>query len=365
MRRSQSTTWLLTILTSFYSQIHHSTASPISDLWSVLADGTHILQARCENSCGYYGQVCCASDETCYTDPSNQQASCSAAAPQVTAAPTYGGSSGGCDTCSSSYVYWTSTFTGSDLVTYCSTYSSMWYPTSTYTPPQTTAAPVNCDTSGGGCACGPICCDGSQYCQYEGQCAPKAMSSYIQTQTYVPTSSYASYTAPLRPTTVATTIPTVTTTLGFQPAVTQGSNVTIAADMGGGGLSGGAIAGIVIGVILGIIFLILLCICLCFGAAASSILAFFGLGGKKKESRRVTEERYHHSGSRADGRTWYGAGKPPPKKKKSGIGAGAGLLAALAGFGAAVGFGKAKRRRDEKSESSSGYGYGSYTSYCE
>ena len=245
MRRAQSSTWLLTVLTTYLSHTQRTHASPITDLWAVLSNGTQILQARCANSCGYYGQVCCETGEVCYTDPSNQQASCSAAAAQITPAPTYAGSSG-CDTCQQSYVYWTSTFTGSDLVEHCSTYSSMYYPASTYVaPPQTTAAAVNCDTSGGGCSCGPICCTGDQYCQYEGQCAPKVHSSYVQPQTWY-SSTYASYTAPLRPTTVATVTPTatVTTTLGFQPAVTQGSNVTIASDMSSSGLSGGAIAGI-------------------------------------------------------------------------------------------------------------------------
>jgi len=145
--------------------------------------------------------------------------------------------------------------------------------------------------------------------------------------------------------------------VGFQPAVTTGANVTIAQESTGGGLSGGAIAGIVIGVILGIIILILLCICLCFGAAASSILGFFGIGGNRRRTERRREvEVYERHGSRADGRSWYG-NRPPPKKKSNNIGVGAGALAALAGFAAAVGLGRrnTKKRSEKSSESSSSY----------
>ena len=355
MRQSHTSTWLLTILTTYLSQTRFCAASPISDLWSVLSNGTSILQQRCATPCGYYGQVCCESGETCYTDPSNNQASCSAYAAQATAAPT----AAGCDTCTGSWVYWTSTITITGSSAVCSTYSSSqtWQPTSVYVAPApavTTAAGVYCGS--GQTSCGNICCASGQYCQWEGQCAGGAVTSYVQT-------SYASYTAPLRPTTIATS--TVASTVGFLPAVTTGAGVTIASDMGGGGLSGGAIAGIVIGVIIGIIILILLCICCCFGAAASSILGFFGIGRKKERRHTETEEYYHRQGSRADGRTWYGsANRPPPKKKSSGIG-GAGLLAALAGVAAAIGLGKRKerKRRDEKSDYTSSYG--SYTSYCE
>lgn len=257
-------------------------------------------------------------------------------------------------------MYWTSTFTRTDLITYYQTYSSyVGGPATTYNPPpQTTAQGVTCDSSIGQCACGPICCASWQYCLVEGQCAPK-QTSVVQT-------TFESYTAPLRPTsqgmvTITTTI-NPTTTVGFQPAVTTGANVTIATDGGGGGLSGGAIAGIVIGVIAGVILLILLCLCLCAGAALDGILTFFGC--RRRRDRRPTEEveYYHRHGSRADGRTWYGgSGRPPPPKKRRGWGWGTIFAGGLFAFLAALCLGR-RRRRDEKSDLSSSYYSSSYSS---
>lgn len=302
------------------------------------------VEKRCSNPCGYYGQLCCASNELCYTD-SNNQAQCGAAA---------GGST---QTVGEVVAYSTSTYVLTDESTYTTTFYS-------------TMAPVE---TGSSCAivCGSSCCGSGYYCNSNTQCAAIGgssvpYSSLYTVTTYLTSTANPTAGAPLRPT--SSTITTITytgsatTTQPYEtPVGTSGILLGTSSSSSGGGLSGGAIAGIVIGVIAGIIILLLLCLCCCAKGILDTILGIFGLGSharRRTEETEIIEER-RHSGGR--GRTWYGASRPSRRtdvvEKKSGGGWGglAGVAAALGGLGLLL---KLKRNRDEKNEKSS-YGYGS------
>jgi len=166
----------------------------------------------CPNPCGYYGQLCCAADQYCYTD-SNNEAQCGSGHVSTTP-PT------GCG----NWVYFTTVFVETVLETITSVYSS-FVPLSTITvtvtitPPTTCATPA-CMFSLGETPCGSICCAAGQYCAQVGQCVAVQSKSYSSLSTITIT-----VTTPLRPTSegsiTATTIGSVTTTIPFQTPVTS------------------------------------------------------------------------------------------------------------------------------------------------
>lgn len=341
---------LLSLLT--FNLIQPTTAGLIPELLESLEDLQNFVK-RCQNPCGYYGQLCCNQGDTCYTD-ANGQAQCSAggvAPTQVQATTTAG-----------TYAYYTTTYVLTDLQTVTSTWSSLI--------PVTTAAGSSCQYDIGQSPCGNVCCNSGQYCQQAGMCvAVPGSSGYYSSLATVTVTDTAG--APLRPTsntvTTLTSTGSATTTVPYQtPVGTNGAVLTGAEETnGGGGLSGGAIAGIVIGVIAGIILLFLICACCCFKGLIDGFLGIFGLGGRRRrrtEEVEVYEERHHHGG-----RTWYGANRPAgggtvveeKRKKDSGFGNFAKVGIALGGLAAILGL---KRRRDERRDDKSSSGYSYYDS---
>jgi hypothetical protein len=318
------------------------------------------VRKRCDNPCGYYGQLCCQSGETCYTD-GNNQAQCGAVVIQTQAAADSG-----------DWQYLTTTYIMTDLQTITTTIS--WQDTQ---PTQASCNECNrCQYSLGETPCGNVCCKSGQYCQNAGMCVAvgggsSGFYSSIFTETVLGT-----ITAPARPTsdTYVTVTSTdggiVTTTQGYiAPSGTNGAIVTgPQPGNGGGGLSGGAIAGIVIGVIAAIIILLLICACCCFKGLIDGLLGIFGLGPRRRrrtEEVEVYESRHHH-GSRTGGRTWFGT-RPGRKtsvdEKKDGSGWGriAGVSAFLGGMALLLGMKRKKDRKDDKS--SAGYGSSYYSDY--
>ncbi|PNS18961.1 hypothetical protein CAC42_6056 [Sphaceloma murrayae] len=372
-----STLALLTL--SFLST---SSASPLGRLSSLqdLAESTlqdiHKLDIRglsfsqlfprqsCANPCGWSGQVCCSSDQYCYTD-ANNQAQCGQ---RSSAASNQAGSGSGSG-------YWqtfTTTFVRTDLVTITSVMSTYVGAASTAAATPTSTS-LQCNWKMNESPCGTICCASDQYCLSTansqcGQAANPGSSNFGNSFTATMSGSTVGFLPPLRPTdstliTRTTAAASPTTTVAFLAPVATGANVTVgvAAQTGGGGLSGGAIAGIVIGVLLGLALLFLICFYCCLKGLLDGVLALFGFGKKKRREREVEvrEEEYvrrsRRGGSRDD-RSWYGSERPRrvvrEEKRKSG-GTGKELLglgAGLAGLAAVLGLKrKNERRRDEKS----------------
>lgn len=302
------------------------------------------VEKRCSNPCGYYGQLCCESDQACYTDSYNQ------------AACGIGSDSG--QTAGQLVAYSTSTYVLTDESTYTTTFYSTMEPVVTQ---PSCAVP---------CGDGP-CCQSDQYCNSNWQCmaiggSSVPYSSLYTVTTYLTSTAGATAGTPLRPT--SSTITTVTytgsatTTQPYEtPVGTSGIILGASASSSGGGLSGGAIAGIVIGVILGIILLLLICLCCCAVEVLEGFLGIFGLGPharRRTEETEVYEERRHSSGG--GGRTWFGASRPSRRTEvveKKGGGWG-GLAGVAAGLGALAVWLKIKRDREHKDEKS-GTGYGS------
>lgn len=303
------------------------------------------VQKRCSNPCGYYGQLCCNSNEVCYTD-ANNQAQCGAAAGVAS------------QSAGEVVAYSTSTY----ILTDESTYTTTFYST------------MGAVATGTSCAlmCGGSCCGSGYYCNSNTQCAAIGgssvpYSSLYTVTTYLTSTANPTAGAPLRPTsstvTTITQTGSVTTTQPYNTPVGTSGIILGAQSSSGGGLSGGAIAGIVIGVIIGIIILLLICLCCCAKEILESFLGLFGLGSharRRTEETEVIEEHRHSGGGR---RTWYGAARPSRRsrtdvvEKKSGGGWGglAGVAAALGGLGLLL---KLKRDRKDNNEKSS-YGYGS------
>ncbi|OCL05991.1 hypothetical protein AOQ84DRAFT_355716 [Glonium stellatum] len=285
------------------------------------------LEARCANPCGYYGQLCCAVGQSCYTD-SNNQAQCGG---PVTAAAT--ANAGG-------WVYYTTTWVETDYVTRTSVYSSYVGVSVAATPTAASCSQYNQSP------CGSICCDSGYYCLTSGTCAYAGGGS----------SGGIYYTTG-----------TPTATVPFQTPIATGANATItSSQQSSGGLSGGAIAGIVIGVLAGILLLTLLCLFCCARAIFDTVMAIFGVG---KNRRRVHEEttyiEEHHS-SGGGRRRWYGnrPSRPAsPARTGGGLGNALGIGALLGGLALALGLKRRHdRRHDEKSNTVSSYTYSDYTS---
>lgn len=310
------------------------------------------IRKRCDNPCGYYGQLCCKDGESCYTDANNQAQCGPGQVVQVTTAVAAG-----------QWEYYTTTYVQTDLKTVTATFSSF--------VAQTT---LSCKYSLGETSCGNVCCLSGQFCQSSGQCVAVGggSSGYYSSLYTVTTVVTNTASAPLRPTSnTLVTVTSGTTTQPFQtPVGTNGAIIYGTTESSSGGLSGGAIAGIVIGVIVGIILLLLLCACLCFKGLIDGILAIFGLGKKKRRTEEeVYVERHSHRSGRSGHnhntrRTWFGT-RPArtdivEEKKSSGIGRAGWVAATLGGLALFLGM-KRRNRKDDKS--SSGYGSSYYSDY--
>ncbi|KAI1629377.1 hypothetical protein EDD37DRAFT_49014 [Exophiala viscosa] len=343
-------------------------------------DDLQDVRKRCSNPCGYYDQLCCDSDEVCYTD-SNNQAQCGASTTTTVGAAATG-----------AWQYYTTTYVQTDLKTVTETFSS-------YVATTTAGSTSSCSYSLGETSCGNTCCSSGQYCESSGSCvdvggdssANSYYTSLYTVTTVITNTATATNTASaaLRPTsdslvtitstgtvtasgsgTTTAATGTTTTTQGFvTPVSSSGSIIYGSSTSSGGGLSGGAIAGIVIGVIIGIIILLLLCACWCAKGLIDGLLSIFGLGSRKRRTREeeVIYERHSHR-DRQGGRTWFGQQRPSrtevvEEKRTSGIGgiptagwlaAGVGSLALWLGL-------KRRNRRDDKSDVSYDSAY--YTDY--
>ncbi|KAI9691838.1 MAG: hypothetical protein M1822_007910 [Bathelium mastoideum] len=354
---------LLSTVAIILSYANPALSLPHSPEEADLAQAQNVtLERRCANPCGWTGQLCCASNQYCYTD-SNNQAQCG------------DGSSGGGTTAAAGasggyWQYYTSTWVETDTITVTSVYSSWYAGGAATTTAAAASASASCNWSLNESPCGPICCASGQYCLVSGQCAANSGGS---SGYYTNTAS-----APLRPTSqgtgVATATVSPTTTVPFETPVATGANVTLTQSSSSGGLSGGAIAGIVIGVILGVILLALLCFYFCLDL----LLGFFGLGGRRRRQRREEEvyvEEHRHTSHRGSGdRTWY-RNRPQRIERTERIerrGPGWGGALGLGTMAAAIGF-KGKRdqqrrqQREEKTEysdSTASYSY-DYTSASE
>ena len=359
---------LLSLLFTILSSTHTTGARPnLSDEERQLLESRyHYLSERdCANPCGWTGQLCCQSGQTCGTNSAGQ-AVCNggglAADVQAANAQTGG------------WEYYVTTYTETDFIVHTSTYSSSF---EAETPPAA-AAPtptsgLTCNSGLGEVSCGNICCATGQYCAYAGQCQASNGNGDESSSSYLAqiTTTAATNTAPLRPTSNAIT--TVTST-GTKTTTTQFGTPSAAPTAAGGtaamsttsnnGLSGGQIAGIVIGVILGIIILILLLLCCCAASAADAILGFFGLRNRRRrrDTTIIEEHRHHHSSNAGGGRRWFGMGptRVDKPKKSSGVG---GLTAVAGGLGALAIILGLKRRRDKKIEKSEYSGSSYYSDY--
>ncbi|KAA8644599.1 uncharacterized protein ATNIH1004_008805 [Aspergillus tanneri] len=296
------------------------------------------LEKRCENPCGYYGQLCCTSSQTCSTN-GDGQAVCQEG----------GGSSGG----GGSWVYHTTTYvvTETDKKTVTSTWSTL-------VPKSTDSG--GCKAELGESVCGNTCCGAAYVCSND-QCI-MGSSSIWATATATP---------PVRGTSASTVTATasVTTTQAFEtPVGTDGASLIGVKAPDNGGLSGGAIAGIVIGTIAGVFLILLVLSCLCCRGILESLFACLGLGGRRRRKETTyVEDRYsHHSHARPEGRTWFGARPSAPadggKKSRWGNWASIGII--LGALALCLGL-KRRRNHDEKSDytyPSSYYTYSDYTS---
>jgi hypothetical protein len=310
-----------------------------------------------QSACGYYGQLCCNSDQYCYTN-SYDQAQCgqnqvTTTQYQTTAQVTSG-----------QWSMLTTTYVQTDLKTVTTTYS-------TFIP----SATLQCSYSLGETPCGSCCCQSGQMCQSPGQCVVVAWgSSAYYSSFYTQTTQTAI--VPVRGTS-GTTITvsqtgSITTTVPYETAVgTGGAILTGTVSAPSHGLSGGAIAGIVIGVIAGLILLFLLCACLCFKTVWDGLLSIFGI---RRSGRRRTEEIYvdrRTSRRQSGGRTWFGAGPArasrtsidvvEKKRTSSGWGGVATVGAALGGLALLLGLKRRRDRRREEDKESVSY-YDSYYS---
>jgi hypothetical protein len=111
---------LLSLLT--VTLVRPTTAGLIPDLLDRFEDLQSYVK-RCENPCGYYGQLCCTQGEYCYTDNLGQ-AQCGSGSAQTQAQVT------------GVYTYYTTTYVLTNLQTVTSTWSSLI--------PTVTATAISC-----------------------------------------------------------------------------------------------------------------------------------------------------------------------------------------------------------------------------
>lgn len=350
MRLSQAPPTLLSLLFTVLLHTENVGAIPFS---------FDFLHARGgSGNCGAQLQYTCESGEGCFT--TSDVAYCSA---------TVAGAATG-------YGVYTTTYTETDLVLRTSTYTSAW---------AVATGVAICATESAQTSCGAICCASTQGCYTLGSCTELATSLWDYSTMPVPTvtNTVSSASAPLRPTSGASTTASATTTVPFiSPATASGSVIPITgAATAHKGLSAGAIAGIVIGVLAGIVLLLLLCFC-CLGIKIfEGILGIFGIGGKKKRrsttERIETTERYSRHGSgtasrRDEHKTWYGGTRPTrvterKEKKSSGLGGLGAVGAGLAGLALILGLKRKNEKKVmvERSDIGSTYYTDSYTGTSE
>ncbi|KAL8838048.1 MAG: hypothetical protein Q9170_002284 [Blastenia crenularia] len=343
---------LLSLLATILTLTHTSQAKPyLRELHFGLEERT------CANPCGSESQFCCQVSETCVTSGWPPIAQCVSGSTGSSSAPQAQANVNG------QYQLVTTTWTETDLVLRTSTYSvPIGAPTPT-TQQATVATPLSCSAQLGESPCNSISTGG--------------VSGDVSSFYYSSVTAAASGTAFVRPTsnTVQTVTSTgsATTTVPFVSAsATQGgATAGMTATTSNNGLSAGAIAGIVIGVLFGILILLFICAACCFKGLLDGILAFFGLGPRrrKQETTYIEERHSHHTGAAAGasgGRTWFGASGPSRvdrPKKDSGLG---GFTAVAAGLGTLAVLLGLKRRRDRREKDSYGtassYSYSDYTS---
>ncbi|KAI9820475.1 MAG: hypothetical protein M1826_000912 [Phylliscum demangeonii] len=376
--RPPSTLSLLTLLLSL-SQC--SVGKPYRRKNAPLELGGHsFLRARsCANPCGWSGQLCCATNQVCFTDSAGQ-AQCGAGA---AGAGNAGGYQGGQD---GQWQLFTTTYVETGYVTLVSTYSSyivvptanLVAPTPVATTIQAPAAPaptpLNCALP-----CGNICCASGQYCAMANQCAAEAAggfssayySSYYNTYTYTTTPPYS---APLRPTsgtptTTTSTAAVLTATVPFQTPIGTAGGIVYGPGTTGNnkGLSNGAIAGIVVGVLLGILFLLALIAALFYGAGRR-IFGRERVIEQETYTRREHRSRYGAAGGGPplERRNWIGIRQKPPGPPRPGGGGGFGgfssVLAGLAALAVVLGL---KRRHDRRKQQPMSYSSGSSYTYSD
>lgn len=354
MRLDEIPTSLLCLVALISQSARPVVAGPLllSEQLPSLGNNSLVERGSCANgqtACGYYGQLCCNSNQYCYTD-ANDQAQCGQNDPTTTQYQTVAQSTSG------QWSVYTTTYVQTNLQTVTTTYSS-FFP----------AATAQCTYALGETPCGSCCCQSGEMCQAPNQCVVvvAGSSAYYSTQSAI---------VPLRGTSGATITLTatgsITTTVPYESAVGTGGAILTGKVSTSHGLSGGAIAGIVIGVIAGLILLFLLCACLCFKALWDGLLICLGI---RRRGRRRTEEVYidrRTSRRRSDGRTWFGTAPRresrtsvdvvEKRRESSGWGGLATVGAALGGLALLLGL---KRRRDRRrEEDKSSVSYDSYYS---
>lgn len=362
MRLPQSPPTLLSVVLS-YSLITNAKPYPRDSALVEPASELELERRACANPCGWSGQLCCGTGQTCFTDVAGQ-AQCGTSGS--------GGSQQQQNNNGAQWQLYTTTFVETGLITRTSVYTSYLggaQPTAVVVPtaqqlPIVTGVP--CSLALNEHPCGGICCTAGQYCQFQGQCAAVAGGGADFSASYF-NSIQNTGSAFLRPTSngvrTVTSTGTPTTTVAFSAPTSRGSTQSMAATATNNGLSGGAIAGIVIGVLLGIALLLLLCGFYCFRTLYDGILAIFGLGPKRRRVETIEQVNTHHSshgGAAAGGRPWWGrparVGRPPTPRTSGGFG---GFGTVTAGLGALALILGLKRRKDRQEKSS--YGSGSYT----
>lgn len=309
------------------------------------------IEKRCANSCGYYGQLCCASSQTCSTNSAGQ------------AVCLDGGNGGGDSNGGGGWQYYTTTYVTTEVDV--ATITSIW--SSQIVAPTHTGS---CEESLGETPCGSDCCDATSVC-VNNQCVIGS-SSAAAFPTATATGGENPATPPVRGTSngMATVTETAapTTTQGFlAPVGTDGSSMIGVKAPSEGGLSGGAIAGIVIGVIAGVFLLFLICACMCCRGVIDGLLALFGLGGRRRRETTTYVDRYsHHShGGRPEGRTWFGTRPPRPEghehRSKWSIWATIGII--LGALALCLGLKRRRDHDDEKSDTTYPSSYYYYSDY--
>lgn len=353
-----------------------ATISPRSPELGAIDPDQLFGRSACANPCGWSGQLCCQSNERCYTD-SNDKAQCSQTAGAAAAAGVW------------------SVYTTRIIQTDTETITSIG---STFVPPTGTAGAVApgasiCNYDQLETPCGNICCASSQYCASSGQCVAAGQGSSAAAA--APQGQTTGFAEPVAASAGAANggqgqgqAAKPTTTVPFsEPVATgvdpnsaggaaggaaggtssgsgsSGSGSTSGSGSGtdssgsaqsdtpgltrnqsnGGGLSGGAIAGIVIGAIAGIILLAALCVC-CFIKGLWDVI--FGRRKRRENENRVSN--------------YYAAGRPSRVERKRRWGP----AAALAGLAALLGFRHHEKNKNRRQQNAAYNDYESdYASY--
>ncbi|MBE7182715.1 MAG: hypothetical protein INR71_16160, partial [Terriglobus roseus] len=208
-------------------------AVPLEERDDSLSENSTLVERSCANPCGWSGQLCCESGQSCITN-SNNQAECVA-----------GSSGGGVTAAGSGGGYWatyTTTWVETGLVTRTAIYSSYVGGGGVVTGQSAPTGTPQCDYAADETPCGGICCASGQYCYAVGQCVDAGNGGYTTDEggatVIIPGGTFS---APLRPTTGTFTVVTATvsptTTVPFQTPVATGETMLpgVQQDRGGGG----------------------------------------------------------------------------------------------------------------------------------